>query len=98
MREVEVGLIKCKPILWVDDKNLNSDWENKSIMENAQKNIDQNIRFILKTNTDLAVSFLKSCFGKRIQKNQNFRIISDMHRENENDSSYAGCNLMREIN
>jgi hypothetical protein len=35
MREVEVGLNKCKPILWVDDKNLESDWENKSIMENA---------------------------------------------------------------
>jgi len=52
----------------------------------------------LKTNTELAVSFLKSCFGKRLLKNQNFRIISDMKRENEYDSSNAGCNLMHEIN
>ena len=63
MREIEVGLNKCKPILWVDDRNLTDTWENKQIMENAQRKINQNIRFILKINTDLAISFLKSCFG-----------------------------------
>ena len=29
--------------------------------------------------------------------NQDFRIVSDMNRENEIDSKNAGCNLMREI-
>jgi hypothetical protein len=40
MREIEVGLNKCKPILWVDDKNLTETWENKQMMENAQKKIN----------------------------------------------------------
>ncbi len=35
MREIEVGLNNCKPILWVDDKILTSNWENKEIMEKA---------------------------------------------------------------
>ena len=46
----------------------------------------QNVRFIVKTNTDLAIAFLKSCFGKRLKNKSNFRIISDMTRYNENDS------------
>ncbi len=64
-------------------------------MENALKKINKNVRFILKTNNDLAIAFLKSCFGKKLQKYKDFRIISDMNRENEDDSEYAGCNLMR---
>ena len=47
----------------MDDKNLQADWENKGYMQNAQKKINKNIRFILKTNTNLAIAFLKSCFG-----------------------------------
>lgn len=39
-----------------------------------------NIRFITKTNTGLAVAFLKSCFGERLKSMPNFRIISDMSR------------------
>ncbi|MFM7857256.1 MAG: hypothetical protein ACKO96_36385, partial [Flammeovirgaceae bacterium] len=35
MREIEVGLNNCNPVLWVDDNILNSNWENKSIMENS---------------------------------------------------------------
>jgi hypothetical protein len=35
MREIEVGLNNCNPVLWVDDNILNSNWENKPIMENA---------------------------------------------------------------
>lgn len=29
MREIEVGLNNCNPILWVDDNILNPEWENK---------------------------------------------------------------------
>ena len=29
MREIEVGLNNCKPVLWVDDNILNHQWENK---------------------------------------------------------------------
>jgi hypothetical protein len=32
-------------------------------MEEAQMDATKNIRFITKTNTDLAIAFLKSCFG-----------------------------------
>jgi hypothetical protein len=63
MREIEVGLNNCKTILWVDDNILNPDWENKHIMEQAQMDTMKNIRFIIKTNTNLAIAFLKSCFG-----------------------------------
>jgi hypothetical protein len=35
MREVEVGLNNCKPVLWVDDNILNPKWENKRVMEEA---------------------------------------------------------------
>jgi len=35
MREIEVGLNNCKPVLWVDDNILNPNWENKLIMEQA---------------------------------------------------------------
>ena len=63
MREIEVGLNNCKPVLWVDDNILNPNWENKLIMEQAQMDAAKNIRFITKTNTNLAIAFLKSCFG-----------------------------------
>lgn len=46
----------------------------------------KNIRFIVKTSTDLAIAFLKSCFGQRLKSLENFRIISDMNRNNEVDS------------
>lgn len=55
----------------------------------------KNIRFIIKTNTDLGIAFLKSCFGIRLKGMTNFRIISDMSRENEKDSGNAGANFMK---
>jgi hypothetical protein len=61
-------------------------------------NASKNIRFIAKTNTNLAIAFLKSCFGKRLESMNNFRIISDMTRENEKDSGNAGANFMKAIN
>ena len=60
-------------------------------------NASKNIRFIAKTNTNLAIAFLKSCFGKRLEYIKNFRIISDMTRENEKDSGNAGANFMAAI-
>jgi hypothetical protein len=93
LREVEVGLFDCKPILWVDDEIFNPSWENKALMQLASKKIDENIRFICKPSTELATSFLNSIFGLRLKNNPNFRIISDMNR----DKTDAGAILMKEI-
>lgn len=35
LREIEVGLNNCNPILWVDDNIYDPDWENKKLMEVA---------------------------------------------------------------
>ena len=61
-------------------------------------NASKNIRFIAKTNTNLAIAFLKSCFGKRLKSMNNFRIISDMTRDKETDPGNAGANFMKAIN
>jgi len=55
----------------------------------------KNVRFITKTNTNLAIAFLKSCFGQRLKSMKYFRIISDMSRDNEKDSGNAGANFMK---
>ena len=54
MREIEVGLSDCNHVLWVDDENQNSNWENKKMMEKALNKKNLNILFILKTNSELA--------------------------------------------
>jgi hypothetical protein len=86
MREVELGLFDCKPILWVDDEIFNKEWENKDLMEDATK-LSQNIRFICKPSTTLAIKFLDSIFGKQLVENKQLRIISDMRRKKVNSGA-----------
>jgi len=87
MREVEVGLFDARPILWVDDNIFNKDWENKTLMEDAQKIIDLNVRFICKPTTELAMAYLASLFGQRAKNNPNFRIMSDMTRKSKDSGA-----------
>jgi len=100
MRQVELGLSNMT-ILWVDDRILNPDWENRRHMEWASGHHSvKNIRFIPKTNTNAALSFLKSPFGKRLCSpayNKRFRIISDMSRENETPSNNAGARFLKAV-
>lgn len=56
-----------------------------------------NVHFIPKSNTETAVIFLKSEFGKRLKHSNTFRIITDMNRENESSPSDAGARLIAEL-
>jgi len=98
MRQIELGLSKLT-ILWVDDKILDPNWENRRHMEWASGHHSvKNIRFIPKTNTNAALSFLRSPFGKRLCSpafKYRFRIISDMTRLNETPSHNAGARLLK---
>jgi len=98
MRQVELGLSK-RTILWVDDNILRPDWENKGHMEAASASqMNQNIHFIPKEDTPSAIAFLKSVFGKRLkQLNDDFRVITDMTRNNENPSHNAGARFVKQL-
>jgi len=99
LRQVELGLSQMT-ILWVDDRILEPNWENRKHMEKASAHhVVKNIRFVPKTNTDAAISFLRSPFGKRLIQldGSQFRIISDMTRENEKPSHNAGARFLRKI-
>ncbi|CAF2046844.1 unnamed protein product [Rotaria magnacalcarata] len=56
-----------------------------------------NVHFVPKSNTDSALSFLRSEFGQRMKQKESFRIVTDMKRTNENDSSTAGARLLSEV-
>jgi hypothetical protein len=56
-----------------------------------------NVHFIPKSNTDLALAFLRSEFGQRLKQNKTFRIVTDMNRENETPSDNAGVRLIYAI-
>jgi len=98
MRQIELGLSNMT-ILWVDDKILDPEWENRRHMEWASGHHSvKNIRFIPKTNTDAALSFLKSPFGERLcSLKDRFRIISDMTRSNETPSHNAGARFLKAL-
>jgi hypothetical protein len=95
LREIELGLTKGLPLLWVDDKILDADFEMKGMMEQAMVRAGRDIKYILKPSTKLALAFLKSWFGEQARKNPNFRVMSDMGRPGEADGRYAGANLVK---
>jgi hypothetical protein len=97
LRQIELGL-SSKSILWVDDNILNEAWENKRHMEAASSNqINHNIHFIPKTNTETALSYLRSPFGQRLKGKAEFRIISDMNRTNEVPVHNAGARFLKQL-
>ncbi|CAF3381680.1 unnamed protein product [Rotaria socialis] len=97
LRQIELGLSKYV-ILWVDDNIFDEDWGNKRLMERATtQGARANVHFIPKSNTDSALSFLRSEFGQRMKEKESFRIVTDMKRTNENDPSTAGARLLLEV-
>ncbi|CAM4857982.1 unnamed protein product [Rotaria socialis] len=56
-----------------------------------------NVHFIPKSNTESALAFLRSEFGQRLKYSNTFRIVTDMKRANESDSSTAGARLIYKV-
>ncbi|CAF1093661.1 unnamed protein product [Rotaria sordida] len=97
MRQVELGL-STSSILWVDDRIFKDDWNNEEYMTYAEaKDLKKNIRFIQKSNTDNALSFLRSPFGQRLKNRDTFRIVTDMGRDNEQPAYNAGARFIKGI-
>ena len=81
--------------MWVDDNIFDEDWGNKQLMERATtQGTSVNVHFIPKSNTEAALSFLRSEFGQRLKNRESFRIVTDMKRTNEIDPSMAGIRLL----
>eukprot|EP01124_Arcella_intermedia_P019557 TRINITY_DN26877_c0_g1_i1.p1 TRINITY_DN26877_c0_g1~~TRINITY_DN26877_c0_g1_i1.p1 ORF type:complete len:465 (+),score=89.00 TRINITY_DN26877_c0_g1_i1:3-1397(+) len=99
LHQLELGL-SFMTILWVDDRILQEDWENRKLMEQASSDlVNSNIRFVPKESTNSAMAFLASPFGKRLCSldDSRFRIISDMTRDNEVPAGNAGARLLRAL-
>jgi hypothetical protein len=99
VRQVELGITR-DTILWVDDKILDKDWETKNCMESlTSQGLERNLRIIPKTSTKLALDFIDSKFGQHILKYgpQDFQIITDMGRPDEENGSEAGAILIKEL-
>jgi len=80
MRQIELGITEHS-LLWIDDKILDKNWENKAIMEKlSSEGLGRNLHFIPKPSTKLALSYLDSKFGKFLKDNARFQILSDMKR------------------
>ncbi|CAF1026585.1 unnamed protein product [Adineta steineri] len=95
MRQVELGL-SAWSVLWVDDNIFNPEWENKEHMEYAAaKELNKNVHFIPKSSTENALSFLRSLFGQILKNRNTLRIVTDMHRSNEQSPNNAGSRLIK---
>lgn len=97
LRQIELGFCEHS-ILWVDDHILDEFWENKRLMEKASTLGGKiNVHFIPKVDTKGALAFLQSPFGQRLKGTSNFRIVTDMHRDNESPAENAGARLLSEV-
>ena len=93
MRQIEIGLY-INNIIWTDDNILNSDWENKDLMEKAYS-IKRDLKIIPKISTECALSFLKSFKPFIMGKTVKYKVITDMNRSNEKESHNAGARLVK---
>ena len=93
MRQIEIGLY-VNNIVWVDDNILNSDWENKGLMEMAYS-IKRDLKIIPKITTECALAFLISFRPFLRDKKIKYKIMSDMNRNNEPQSHNAGARLVK---
>ena len=83
--------------MWVDDNIFNENWENKGHMEKAStQGTHVNVHFIPKSNTESALAFLRSPFGKRLKESETFRFVTDMKRTNEALPKDAGARFVYE--
>ncbi|CAF1949157.1 unnamed protein product [Rotaria magnacalcarata] len=97
MRQVELGISKLS-VLWVDDEIFQDNWYNRKYMVDAEaKDLKKNLRFIQKSSTNTALSFLESPFGQRLKNRDTFRIVSDMRRTNEESPHNAGARLIKRL-
>ena len=96
MRQVELGLCQ-HTVLWVDDHIFDENWGNKPHMEKAGSlGGEVSVHFIPKVSTEAGLVFLRSAFGQRLRGKPNFRIITDMHRDNESPPENAGARFLLE--
>ena len=93
MRQIEIGLYPNN-IIWVDDNILNSDWENKSLMEIAYYN-SKILKIIPKISTETAMAFIKSFKFFINSIATKYKIMSDMTRKNEEPSKNAGARFVK---
>jgi hypothetical protein len=104
LRQIEFGSSN-KTCLWVDDHIFEEQWENKGHMEaTCAANVNENIHFVCKPTTELAVSWLASPLAEATTKPWNafqvddhFRIVTDMTRNNESSPGDAGARLVAEV-
>ena len=97
-REVELGITCGDPVLWVDDRCLEPNYENKQLMDQAMMDSGNRTKYILKQSTQLACAFLKSPVATEIVEiNPHFRIMSDMSRPNEPNGDEAGAILIKHL-
>ena len=97
MRQVELGL-STSSVLWVDDQIFSDTWNNQEHMIYAEgKDPTKNIRFIQKSSTDSALSFLQSPFGQLLKNASTFRIVTDMYRDNEESPHNAGARFIKRL-
>ena len=100
LRQVELGTTK-NTILWVDDKILDANWENKRLMEFlTSQGLSKALRIIPKMSTKAALAFMDSDFGKYIKQGgpkRTFQIITDMSRPEEENGKEAGAILVKEL-
>ena len=95
MRQIEIGLY-INNIIWVDDKILNPNWENKRLMEIAYYN-SKILKIIPKISTETALAFIKSFKPILYSKSTKYKIMSDMTRTNESPSNNAGARLVKAL-
>ncbi len=100
LRQAELGTT-MNTILWVDDKILDENWENKRLMEFlTSQGLSKALRIIPKSSTKAALAFMDSDFGKYVKlggPKRTFQIISDMGRPEEENGSEAGAILLKEL-
>lgn len=77
----------------MDDNIFDPNWENKKIIEKAMVN-DPLLSIIPKNSTECAIAFLQSPIGQHRNPNE-FRILSDMNRDNELPSHNAGARFIQ---
>ena len=93
MRQIEIGLY-INNIVWVDDNILNSNWENKGLMEKAYS-IKRDLKIIPKISTECALGFMKSFKPFMLGGQVKYKVISDMNRSNESEAHNAGARLVK---
>ena len=93
MRQIEIGLY-INNIIWVDDNILNSNWENKGLMEKAYS-IKRDLKIIPKITTECALGFMKSFKPFMLGGKVKYKVISDMNRTNESEAHNAGARLVK---